>query len=218
MDKFYRQLLKQLNNLFFLNKEEEEIINEYKDYTNDRFLYNCSHLRNKYYKDINNLSPLHSGQYTMFLYFLANTIYKNTNKRLEICDKIYNLLKIISCADLYYEIELPEIFMLEHPVGSVMGRAKYGNYFNFMQGCTVGGNHNDYPELGNSVIMYSNSKILGKCKIGNNVLISANTYIKNTDIPDNSIVFGSTELSKDSFIIKPLTEEKIKMYFDEIFL
>ena len=191
MKKFYNVLYKQLNSLFLLNKEEKTIIEKYKDLTNKRFLYNCSNINNKYYKDLSLLSPFHSCQYTMFLYFLANTIFKKENKRLEICDKIYNLLKIISSADLYYEISLPEIFMLEHPVGSVMGRAKFGNYFSFMQGCTVGGNHLDYPELGDFVIMFSNSKILGKCKIGNNVLVSANTYIKDTDIPDNSMVFNN---------------------------
>lgn len=106
------------------------------------------------------------------------------------CDKIYGLSKIISSADLYYEVEMPEIWSCDHPMGSVMGRAKYGNYFSFSQGCTVGNNHGIYPVIGEHVSMMSNSKILGNCNIGNNVIIAANAYIKDTDIPDNSIVLG----------------------------
>jgi serine O-acetyltransferase len=77
-----------------------------------------------------------------------------------------------------------------------MGRAKYGNRFFFYQGCTVGGNRNkgilEYPVIGENVTMYSDSKIIGNSIIGNNVLISANAYIKNEKIPDNSIVFGQS--------------------------
>ena len=63
-----------------------------------------------------------------------------------------------------------------------MGRAKYGNNFFFYQGCTVGGNVNngilEYPIIGERVTMYSNSKVIGNSRIGNDLLISANTYIK----------------------------------------
>jgi serine O-acetyltransferase len=40
--------------------------------------------------------------------------------------------------------------------------------------------------------MLSNSKIIGDSNIGDNVIIAANTYIKDTNIPNNSIVFGSS--------------------------
>ncbi len=53
--------------------------------------------------------------------------------------------------------------------------------------------------LGNNITMYSNSKILGKSKIGDNVIIGANAYVKDTDIPDNSMVFGEFP----NLIIKP---------------
>lgn len=84
-----------------------------------------------------------------------------------------------------------------------MGRAVYGNYFYFYQGCTVGGNgvigKEKYPTIGEHVTMFSDSKIIGESCIGNNVIISANTYIINADIPDNSMVFGQSP----NLIIKP---------------
>ena len=152
-----------------------------------------SAIKNKYYFDGNEVvfSPLHVYQYTIFLYFLANTLFVNTKNR-SLCDRIYALSKIISGMDLYYEVEMPDIFFCDHPVGSVIGRGKFGNYFSFVQGCTVGNNKGIFPEFGERVVMLSDSKVLGKCKIGSNVIIAANTYIKDTDIPDNSIVFGSS--------------------------
>jgi len=87
---------------------------------------------------------------------------------------------------------MPDVFSLDHPVGSVMGRAEYGNYFSFTQNCTVGNNKGIYPTIGENVTMMSGSKILGKTKIGNNAIIAANTYIKDTDIPSNCLVFGQS--------------------------
>lgn len=212
MDKFYALLFKQLDSLFFFTVEERALIETLADKINQRFLYNCSNLKTKYYLDLSLISPYHSGQYTMFLYFAANTIFKE-NGRAEICDKIYNLLKIISGADIYYEVNLPDIFMFDHPTGTVLGRAAYGNGFVFSQGCTVGNNKGIYPVIGEFVIMNSNSKIIGNCKIGNNVILSANTFVKDTDIPPYSLVFGGDK----NLIIKPLTVEKAKTYFDSIF-
>ena len=42
-----------------------------------------------------------------------------------IADKIYYLNKILHSVDIYHEVELPSTFFLEHPVGTVLGRAKY---------------------------------------------------------------------------------------------
>ena len=83
----------------------------------------------------------------------------------------------MNSVELFYEVELPKYFYLDHPLGSVMGRAKYGEYFMFSQGCTVGENKGVYLKIGDFVIMYSNSKIIGASTIGNNCIISANTYI-----------------------------------------
>ena len=99
--------------------------------------------------------------------------------------------------DLFYAIELPKHFGAEHPVGSVMGRAKYGDNFFFYQGCTVGGTHSKdggiyYPVIEDNVRMYANSSILGKCHIGKNVQLGAGALIKNQNIPDDSIVFGQS--------------------------
>lgn len=107
-------------------------------------------------------------------------------------------------------INLPNHFLAEHPIGSVLGRAEYGDYFFVYQGTTVGGNRKDgiiyYPTLGENVLMYANSTVLGNTKIGNNVIIAANSYLINEQIPNNCIVFGRSP----DITIKVESEDKIK--------
>jgi serine O-acetyltransferase len=146
----------------------------------------------KYYWDNHELifNPYHSGQYTIFLYFLANQLWRVSPNVNQIANKIYYLNKTLNGLDIYYEIETPSIFFLDHPVGSVLGRAKYGEGFSFSQNCTVGNNHGIYPTIGKNVTMHLGSKILGKCQIGDNAVISANSYIIDQDVPEGALVFG----------------------------
>ena len=160
--------------------------------------------KNKYYKK-DNINIFHSGQYSQLLYYLSNTIYR-TSKDTLLATKIYYLNKVLHSVDWYFEIELPNYWGVEHPLGSILGRATYGDGFFFFQGCTVGGNKGVYPKIGNNVIMYSNSKILGDSKIGDNVLIGADTKIKDQNVPSNCIVFGNSP----NLIIKKKPKEDIK--------
>jgi len=196
------QLLMQLKSHFFISEEEKKIIESRFEYAISACKENFSHSENKYYVvDTEGafscrFNPYHSVQYMTFLYYLSHDIYKNDNNG-QLCDKIYYLNKILHSVDLFYAIELPAHFGAEHPLGSVMGRAKYSNGFFFFQGCTVGGTKDKegkdhYPVLGENVRMYANSSILGRSHIGNNVQIGADALVKNQDIPDNCIVFGQS--------------------------
>lgn len=134
----------------------------------------------------------HSVQYAIFLYILSNELYKSGETKT--ASYVYYLNKSMNSVEWFYAIELPEHFCAEHPLGTVLGRAVYGDYFFVYQGVTVGGNQKGdkiyYPTIGHHVTMFSDSKILGNSHIGNNVIVAANTYIKDMVIPDNSIVFG----------------------------
>ena len=166
--------------------------------------------KNKYYQNEmggGHFSPYHSGQYAIFLYYLANTIHR-AGGNASLATKLYYLNKILHSVDWYYEIELPEYWGIEHPLGSVLGRAKYSNGFFFYQGCTVGGNKGKYPVMGENVILYSNVTVLGNTNIGKNVAISTGTTIKDEIIPNNCLVFGQSP----NLIIKP----KEKKYMDEL--
>lgn len=165
-----------------------------------RLEINFAHSNNKYFTvETENgkaprFDPFNSVQWMIFLYYLSHELYLQKSK---LCDKVYYLNKIMNSVDLFYAIELPDIWSAEHPLGSVMGRARYSNGFIFYQGCTVGGTRDKegelhYPVIDENVRMYANSSILGHCHVGRNAQIGAGTIIKNQDVPENSIVFGQS--------------------------
>lgn len=194
-------LCKQIDTFFSINADEKDLIAE----NIDEALFKCelcfAQTSNKYFKANGSLggvkfNPFHSVQYMTFLYWLAHILYINKKGGL-LCDKLYYLNKTMNGLDMFYAIEMPDSFSAEHPVGTVLGRAKYGNGFFFYQGCTVGGNYDKegvlhYPVIGENVKMFANSSLIGKCKIGNNVILGAGALVKNEDIPDNTIVFGQS--------------------------
>lgn len=202
-----RQLLnKQLSNFFCNFSDVYPYLNSALLRTEKCFEKN----NNKYYKSDNGntlFSPFHSGQYSIFLYILSHTIYKESTD-VDLAAKVYYLNKILHSVDLYYEIELPEYWGVEHPLGSVLGRANYSDGLFIYQGCTVGGNNKKYPIIGKNVILYSNSTVLGNSHIGDNVLISTGTTVKDEDIPSNSIVFGQSP----NLVIKRRKSEDIQKY------
>ncbi len=150
----------------------------------------------------------HTVQYSIFLYYYAHQLFQDGNE--EAASKVYYLNKIMNSVDWFYAINLPEHFGAEHPLGSVIGRATIGDYLFLYQGTSIGGNRKRgvlyYPLIGNYVLMYSNSKILGNAHIGNNVILSANTYVIDEDVPDNCIVFGSSP----NLVIKDKSEMEIQ--------
>lgn len=189
-------LIHQLKNNFLLSKEEEKLIcrgNLLKEAEN-RTITALAGFHKKYYGGF--IDPLNSVMYCNYLYWVSHLLFKAGESH--IADKIYYLNKMLNAVELFYEVELPDIWSCEHPIGSVMGRAEYGNYFFFYQGCTVGGNRHGmggeiiYPVIGEHVTMFSGSKVLGNSRIGDNVTLAANSYVINIDIPSNSIVFGQS--------------------------
>ena len=59
--------------------------------------------------------------------------------------------------------------------------------------------------IGNEVWIGTNAVVVGKIRIGNNVLIAPNAFV-NIDVPDNSIVIGNPAIIK---YCKSATEEYI---------
>lgn len=194
VDRYAALLTKQLNNMFeILNQEERNMIHEavqnsYKKYT--------EHIQRLVVKGFERLNPYHSGQYCIFLYTISRQLYQEQNS-MQLADRVYYLNKIMNGIDLYYQVELKSPYYFEHPVGTVLGKARYGEKFTVYQGCTVGGIHKGvsdfvYPDIGDNVMMFSHSSLIGACTVGNNVILASNTIVKNENIPDNVLVFGQS--------------------------
>jgi serine O-acetyltransferase len=94
--------------------------------------------------------------------------------------------------DVYYTIDLPDIFLFVHPVGTVLGTAKYSDYFLVYQNCTIGANlKGDHPILGRYLTVYEGASILGRCNIGKNCRIAAGSMIMDSNLKNNKIYIGN---------------------------
>ena len=191
-------LLRQLSSFFVLSEDDKKAVEQSVPCALDKCERSFSKTRNKYYSEagVTKFDPLHGRQWGA-----------------SVSDKLYALNKAMASVDLFYQVELPDIFTFDHPLGSVMGRASYSDYFTFSQGCTVGNNRGIYPRFGQSVFMLSDSKVIGDCEIGSNVIIGANAYVKDVDIPSNSLVFGQSP----NLVIKENRADAVRSYVEEVF-
>lgn len=160
----------------------------------ERLEHCFSHLNIKYFFDgkETRFNHLHTDQYAMFLYFLCNVIYR-TGGDLALASKVYGLNKALHSVDVFYEVALPDIFAFQHPVGTVLGRGTYSNYFFVYQRCSIGSNlSGHYPTLGEGVVMFGGSGIIGNCTIGSNCWLSVGTLLADANAPPDSLVFGQS--------------------------
>lgn len=132
---------------------------------------------------------LHSSQYTIFLYYLSNTVWKATGNS-SLCAKLFGLNKALNGIDLFYEIDMPPVFFIGHSVGIVFAKATYGNYLVVYQNSTVGKNHGVAPVLGEGVVMYPNTAIIGRCKVGDGTVLSQGVSLINTSTPGHCAVYA----------------------------
>lgn len=191
---------------FFPDKKtiEKEEIRKYFDTALQRTEYCFSKINTKYFKDKSEVvfNHLHGDQYAMFLYFLSNTFYKNGSD-INLCAKVFLLNKYLHGIDTYYEIELPDIFLFIHPLGTVLGRARYSDYLLIYQRCNVGSNKNIYPTLNKYVNLHPGSSILGNCIVGENCKIAAGSLLLDMDLPPNSLYIGNPK----NYVIKESHEK-----------
>lgn len=152
-----------------------------------------SKIISKYYfeKGDSVFNHLNSDHSCIFLYYLSNSVYREIQNE-KTAAKFFLLNKHLNGIDAFYSVELPDVFMVVHPLGTVLGKAKYKNNFIAYQNVTVGATDKGiYPEFGEGVILYSKTSVIGDCKIGNNVIFGSNSFIINKNIGDNTIVLGN---------------------------
>jgi serine O-acetyltransferase len=152
---------------------------------------------------------LNSSQYCIYLYYLSNTIWRNERDN-AVPTRLFCLNKALNAIDLFYEIEMPEVFFIGHSVGIVLAKATYGNYLVLYQNSTVGKNHGIAPVLGEGVIMYPNTAIIGRCHVGDRTVISQGTGIINRDTPGNSIAYPDTD---GNLVFKPTKHAILEDFF-----
>lgn len=150
-----------------------------------------SHIHKKYYYsgDESVFNHLNSDHYAMFLYLMANEAYRH--QYIPLAEKSFLLNKALHGIDAFYSIDLPDIFLFVHPVGTILGNARYQNYFVVYQNVTIGSDITGvYPSFGQGTVLYAKSSVIGNCQLGSNVSVGAHAFIRNKIIPKNHLVVG----------------------------
>lgn len=152
----------------------------------------------------------------IYIYILANRDLKciKTYRKAN-----YHFKKNHKIRHLYYEIKLKRLcykYDFNVPSSTSIGKGLFighngpiiinneaiiGDNCNIATGVTIGrenrGKRFGCPTIGNRVWIGTNSTIVGKITIGDNVLIAPNSYI-NFDVPSNSIVVDGKIIKKEN--------------------
>ncbi|MFN8294930.1 MAG: hypothetical protein U0T69_01985 [Chitinophagales bacterium] len=204
---------RQLNYLFPDN--ETVNLSEYKDsiamaLERLEFCYTKVALKNYYNGENAVFNHLHSDHYLMYIWYLANTIWTKTQHK-SICNKLYYLNKTLHGIDCMFDTKLPDIFLVFHGVGTMLGKASYSDYFVALQGCTVGMNKGKYPVMDKGVALTAHSSLIGDCHIGKLVTISSYTSVIDMNIDDKQVVFKNNE---GKLICKPTMNSYAQSFFN----
>ncbi len=160
--------------------------------TLERVEYCFSHIADRYFFDGERVlfSHLHGDQYGMFLYFLSNTLYREGEDP-AVCSKLFALNKALHGVDAFYEVALPDIFRWVHPLGTVLGRGEYSDFFLVYQRCGIGANHGVYPKLGAFCSMHPGSSVLGNCSMGDHCELGAESLVLDMSLPEGTLYVGT---------------------------
>jgi serine O-acetyltransferase len=149
-------------------------------------------IANKYFFDGNEavFDHLHGDQYAMWLYLLANELHRQRGPA-GACKKLFLLNKALHGCDIYYEVELPAVFLLVHPLGTVLGRGRYDDYLLVYQRCGIGSNHDVYPTLGRHVTLRPGGAVLGCSTVGDCSTVAAESLLLDRDLAPGSVYIGN---------------------------
>ncbi|MFK7000568.1 hypothetical protein V3468_05410 [Flavobacterium oreochromis] len=139
-----------------------------------------------------------NNELAVFLFRIGSEIHLNKMEELKF--QIHWLLKELCSCEVYFNNEIDLGFYIVHGEGTIIGsRNKIGKGFKIHQGCTVGHKKNGEGKgnkIGNDVVMYANSSIIGELEIGNNVIIGAHVMIVKNVLDDKIIISKIMNIQK----------------------
>lgn len=156
-------------------------------------------------------SHLHSDQYTLFLWFLSNSVWREFEDS-ELASKLFYLNKTLNGVVCMYDAEMPDIFLVVHGGGIVLGKASYSDFFVCYQGCTVGAINGVYPSFGKGVAMAPQSTVVGNCNVGSYSTIGNQALLRNKDLESRFLYYRDTDTGQHS--VKPTNEPWAQSFFN----
>lgn len=169
----------------------------------DRLEYCCSYIDFRHFCVDGQVNFKHnySDQYSMFLYFVSKSLWEVSENK-PICDKLVLLNRSLHSILVPYTVNLPDIFLFVHPIGTILGNVEYSNYLVILQEVTI--NTDEKVKIGEGVFLSAGSKIIGNSTIGDRSSVGVNTVVYNRVVPDDSIIYTD---SSGKIIVKPRKKE-----------
>lgn len=140
--------------------------------------------------DQTQFDPAQSDQYAMFVWFCSNEAWRAGD--LELAGDLFLLNKGLNGIVCMWDTVLPDVFLWIHTVGTMLGKAAYGERFVAYQNVTVGTDRGARPTFGEGAILFAGAKVVGGAQIGARSLVSLNAVVINEVVPANTIVAGSS--------------------------
>jgi serine O-acetyltransferase len=158
---------------------------------------------------LDEFNVLQSSQHTIYLYFLGNTIWKRSGDT-DAPTRLFLMNKAFNGIDLFYEIAMPEVFYIGHSVGIVLAKATYGNYLVLYQNSTVGRHKDQIPVLGERVVLYPNTAVIGRSVVEDDAVVSQGVSVVNKRVPTGSIAFAG---APGELVFRPRPDDLMGEYF-----
>ncbi len=153
---------------------------------------------------------LHADQNATFYYFCANSAYRMGF--LELASLFFLFNKMQNGLVCMYDTALPDVFLLIHTVGTVLGKASYGSNFVAYQNVTIGTESGRQPTIGERVVVYGGSMILGGANLGSGSVVSANSTVIDDDVPADHIAIGRSP----QLLIKARRRDFMEQYWARV--
>lgn len=214
-DELQRYVAQQLNNFFPDDpiSEKETLFTRSVDMALERAAYCFSYVDLKAYNrnQVTHFSHLHADQYTVFLWFLSNSVWRVFEDD-TIASKLFCLNKALNGLMCMYDAQMPDIFLVLHGSGTVLGKAKYDNFFVCCHGCTVGAVYGSYPVLNKGVAMAPNSTIVGNCTVGPCSTIGTQALLRNKDLAGSTLYYR--DVNTGLAMTKPVENSWAQSYYN----
>lgn len=154
---------------------------------------------------------LQSSQHCIYLYYLSNTIWRRSGDA-GAATRLFLMNKALNGIDLFYEIAMPEVFYIGHSVGIVLAKATYGNYLVLYQQANVGRHKTDIPVIGERVILYPATSVVGRAVVEDGAVLSQGVRVINKRVPAGSMAFAG---DSGQLVFRPTPPDLIGEYFRE---
>lgn len=129
------------------------------------------------------------GMRSLMLYRIYRPLFLKQSKLFRL---VYAISSLITPIEISGEIQMGKGITIPHAYDIILGYGSIGDNCGISQGVTVGFKRrtDEFPEIGDDVLIGAGAKILGNVKIGSNSRIGANAVVININVPPNSIAVG----------------------------